>query len=93
MWGSPALSVLAAAFPSHLGTPGPPRRGQFTASSAEGGNAEISLEGKLFCLSGHIEGNCLFYCGALISFYELPGAQSSLSDPPSGLAGTQQDLC
>lgn len=78
---------------SHVGTLVPPDPGQFAASSAQWRKAEINLEGKLFCLSEQIEGNCLIDCVALISFYELPGAQSSLSDPPSELAGVQQDLC
>lgn len=55
--------------------------------------AEINPEGKLFCLSGQIEGNRLIDCDALIFFYELPGVQSPLFDPPSALAGAQQDLC
>lgn len=78
---------------SHLATLVPPSQGQFTASFTEWRKTEINLEGKLFCLSGQIEGNCLVDCIVLIPFYELPGVQSSLSDPPSELAGAQQVLC
>ena len=92
-WLCPSPFWLWLSHASHLGTLVPPDEGQFTASSTEWRKAEINLEGKLFCLSGQIEGNCLIDCVALISFYELPGVQSSLSDPPSELAGAQQDLC
>lgn len=92
-WLCLSLFWLWLSHASHLGTLVPPDQGQFTASSTEWREAEINLEGKLFCLSGQIKGNCLIDCVALISFYELPGAQSSLSNPPSELAGSQQDLC
>lgn len=92
-WGSRG-AVLAAALPCpHLRALVSPHQGQFTAPSPERRKAEINREGKSFCLSGQKEGKCLTDCVALISFYELPGAHCSLSDPPSGLAGAQQDLC
>lgn len=92
--GGECGAVLDVALPCpHLRTLVSPRQGQFTAPSPERRKAEINREGKSFCLSGQTEGNCLIDCVALISFYELPGAHCSLSDPLSGLAGAQQDLC